>query len=252
MVEVMVERFNDIVMVEVVKVVGVVEVHQWLEHLSRPLFPLRQKQLWLLGLSSWSRGLLPWQVSSIDHIQKATTAKMDALPARPAIDREGLTPNVCMLDNRSGIFQLVSPMSQVYKPDRVLLDFSAQPLTLGKAACIGLGDLLESNISTIDTPVYEDIEEVFSFVATMSFSLDVPLWCSNGVLRQDADCLVSQAWHEAFVLMEEGEVPRQTPIYDVIELSPLDTTPIAWEYHSEGICVLDLFGGISTGLATML
>jgi hypothetical protein len=35
-------------------------------------------------------------------------------------------------------------------------------------------------------------------------------------------------------------------------LSPLDITPIAWEYPSEGICVLDLFGGISTSLATML
>jgi hypothetical protein len=44
-------------------------------------------------------------------------------------------------------------------------------------------DLLEGNISTIDTMIYKDIEEVYSFVATMSSSLDVPLWCSNGVLR---------------------------------------------------------------------
>jgi hypothetical protein len=44
------------------------------------------------------------------------------------------------------------------------------------------GDLLESNISTIDTPVYKDIEEVSSFVAAVSFSLDVPLWHSSGVL----------------------------------------------------------------------
>jgi hypothetical protein len=54
------------------------------------------------------------------------------------------------------------------------------------------GDLLEGNISTIDTPVYEDIEEVYSFVVTMSSSLDVPLWHSNGVLWQDADRLVSE------------------------------------------------------------
>jgi len=45
------------------------------------------------------------------------------------------------------------------------------------------GDLLEGNISAIDTPVYKDIEEVVSFVAIVSFSLDVPLWCSNGALR---------------------------------------------------------------------
>jgi hypothetical protein len=43
-------------------------------------------------------------------------------------------------------------------------------------------DLLEGNISTINTLVYEDIEEVSSFIATVSFSLDVPLWCSSGVL----------------------------------------------------------------------
>jgi hypothetical protein len=44
-------------------------------------------------------------------------------------------------------------------------------------------DLLEGNILAIDTPVYEDIEEVFSFVAIMSSSLDVPLWRLSGVLR---------------------------------------------------------------------
>jgi hypothetical protein len=44
-----------------------------------------------------------------------------------------------MLDNQSGIFQLVSPMGQVYRPNQVLLDYGAQPLMLGKATCIGLG-----------------------------------------------------------------------------------------------------------------
>ncbi len=109
-------------------------------------------------------------------------------------------------------------------------------------------DLLEGNISTINILIYEDIEEVSSFVTTMSSSLDVPLWCSSGVLRQDADRLTSQAWCEAFVLVEEEEVPRRTLISGPVGLFPLDTTPIAWEYPSEGICVLDLFGGISTGL----
>jgi hypothetical protein len=71
-----------------------------------------------------------------------------------------------------------------------------------------LGDLLEGNISTIDTLVYKDIEEVSSFVAVVSSTLDVPLWHSNGVLRQDADRLVSQAWREAFVPVEEEEVPQ--------------------------------------------
>jgi hypothetical protein len=47
---------------------------------------------------------------------------------------------------------------------------------------IWLCDLLEGNILAIDTPVYEDIEEVSSFVVVVSSSLDVPLWHSNGVL----------------------------------------------------------------------
>jgi hypothetical protein len=42
------------------------------------------EQLVILGVDS------PWQ---------AATTKMDALPTRPAIDHERLTPGVCMLDN---------------------------------------------------------------------------------------------------------------------------------------------------------
>jgi hypothetical protein len=64
--------------------------------------------------------------------------------------------------------------------------------------------------------------------------------------------LVSQAWHEAFVPIKEEEVPQRTFIFGHVGLSPLDITPIAWEYPSEGICMLDLFGGISTGLAIVL
>jgi hypothetical protein len=43
-------------------------------------------------------------------------------------------------------------------------------------------DLLKGNISTIDTLVYEDIEEVSSFVVVVSSSLNVPLWRLNGML----------------------------------------------------------------------
>ncbi len=49
--------------------------------------------------------------------------------------------------------------------------------------------------------------------------------------------------------VEEKEAPRWTPISGPIGLSPLNTTPIAWEYPSEGICMLDIFGGINIGLA---
>ncbi len=54
------------------------------------------------------------------------------------------------------------------------------------------------------------------------------------------------------MLVEEEEVPRRTPISDLVGLSRLDTTPITWEYPFEGICVLDLFGGISTSLIIVL
>ncbi len=36
-------------------------------------------------------------------------------------------------------FRLVNLVGQVYTPNWVLLDFSAQPLMLGKATCISLG-----------------------------------------------------------------------------------------------------------------
>jgi hypothetical protein len=53
------------------------------------------------------------------------------------------------------------------------------------------------------------------------------------------------------VPMEEEEVPQRTPISGPVGFSPLDITPIVWEYPSEGICTLDLFGGISTSLAAV-
>jgi hypothetical protein len=48
-------------------------------------------------------------ISCVDSPSQAAMAKMDALPTRLAIDHERLTHGVCMLDNQSGIFRLVSP-----------------------------------------------------------------------------------------------------------------------------------------------
>ncbi|CAM6014679.1 unnamed protein product [Sphagnum balticum] len=125
-----------------------------------------------------------------------------------------------MLDNRSDIFRLSGDGRMSHVPVRFISGVrprGSPPEVLASVAGFSgvvtwLGDLLEGNISAIDTPVYEDIEEVSSVVATMSSSLDVPLWRSSGVLWQDADRLVSQAWHEAFVPVEEEEVPQRTPI----------------------------------------
>jgi hypothetical protein len=76
----------------------------------------------------------PWQAATT-----ATATKMDTLPTRLAIGRKRFTPNVCMLDNRSGIFRLVSPTSQVYRPNWVLSNSGVEPLMLRKVACIGFG-----------------------------------------------------------------------------------------------------------------
>ncbi len=38
--EVVVKRLREVMVVKVVEVVGVVEIHQWLGHLPRPLLPL--------------------------------------------------------------------------------------------------------------------------------------------------------------------------------------------------------------------
>jgi hypothetical protein len=78
-------------------------------------------------------------ILDVDSPWQAAVVKMDTLLARPAINCERFTLGVCMLDNQSGIFQLVSPTGQVYRPDWVLLDSGAQPLMLGKTTCIGLG-----------------------------------------------------------------------------------------------------------------
>ena len=94
--------------------------------------------------------------------------------------------------------------------------------------------------------------EIPSFGALVPSPLDVPLWRSQRALRQEANYLVHEAWCEAFVPIAAKEAPRRTTTSSPMGLSPLDTTPIAWEYPSEGVCVLDLFGGISTGLAAVL
>ncbi len=66
-------------------------------------------------------------ISGVDNPWQVATVKMDALLIRPTIDRERLTHGVCMLDNRNGIFWLVSPMGQVYRPNRVLLILVPNP-----------------------------------------------------------------------------------------------------------------------------
>ncbi|PTQ44882.1 hypothetical protein MARPO_0017s0007 [Marchantia polymorpha] len=107
-------------------------------------------------------------------------------------------------------------------------------------------------MSADDTSVYEDVEEVVSFTAAVTSPLDVPLWSSCQALQLEAVRLVKKAWSEASLPTEPDRTSADRLVSGSSALSPLITTPIAWEYSSEGVCLLDLFGGISTGLAAVL
>ncbi|OAE18111.1 hypothetical protein AXG93_3352s1070 [Marchantia polymorpha subsp. ruderalis] len=54
-------------------------------------------------------------------------------------------------------------------------------------------DLLEGNMSTDDTRVHKDVEEIMSFAMAVSSSSDVPLWSSCHTLQHEADRLVKKA-----------------------------------------------------------
>ncbi|OAE26911.1 hypothetical protein AXG93_3882s1010 [Marchantia polymorpha subsp. ruderalis] len=64
---------------------------------------------------------------------------MELLRARPAIDRESIVSSVCMVDNQSDLFRLMSSTRHVYVPTRVLPESCSQPLMLSKEPCISLG-----------------------------------------------------------------------------------------------------------------
>ena len=69
----------------------------------------------------------------------AAAARIQTIPRRPAIERASLTPSVVMIDNSRGSQQIIGITGQVFTPQRVLLDFRAQPLMLDKTAVQQLG-----------------------------------------------------------------------------------------------------------------
>ncbi|CAM6104818.1 unnamed protein product [Calypogeia fissa] len=277
--------------------------------------------------------------TGVEDTWQAAATRLEDLPARPAIDRARVAPQVVMVDNRSGVFQMVSPAGQVYRPDRILLDSGAQPLMLGKAVCIGLGirrleiepcpfriqtslggasirpqfmtrERLSVNLfpdhatdsSTMQATAVVTSTESYDVLVgcavlyPMGFQLDY--WTETASFRlgwqsgdgrtvqvpvrfiarpstrkAPADTLAAVSAFSGVVswpgeLLASNLHAEDTPVYAELEeeeegmvepsppdsrvLTPLDTTPIALEYPPEGICVLDLFGGISTGLATVL
>jgi hypothetical protein len=62
---------------------------------------------------------------------------------------------------------------------------------------------------------------------------------------------VRKAWKTAFAPIASTSGEDISGAQLVIH-TPLKTTPIVWRYLEQGVRVLDLFGGISTGLAVVL
>lgn len=69
--------------------------------------------------------------------------------------------------------------------------------------------------------------------------------------QRAADKHVKEAWKKAFAPMAGTSAEDQSGA-NIILHAPLNTTPISWKYPEQGVTVLDLFGGISTGLAVVL
>ncbi len=105
----------------------------------------------------------PHLVSKANHMevskvqpkyQCVAMAKLHDLLAQPTIDRANVIHRVVVVHNEEGVVQLKGALTRQYQPLGVLLDFSVQPLMLGKVAIDGLGlidvdlDPCPSHIST--------------------------------------------------------------------------------------------------------
>ncbi|OAE25587.1 hypothetical protein AXG93_2982s1070 [Marchantia polymorpha subsp. ruderalis] len=98
-------------------------------------------------------------------------------------------------------------------------------------------------MSADDTSLYEDVEEVVSFTAAVTSPLDVPLWSSCQALQLEADRLVKKAWSEASLPAEPERASADRLVGGSSALSPLVTTPIAWEYSQRVfVCWIFLVG----------
>lgn len=126
---------------------------------------------------------------------------------------------------------------------------AALALSAFSGVITGPDELLEGNAHAADVPSWEESREETVVRGSPSRDMDAHIWGSEEALAEQAGHLIHDAWQSTFVPKEGVE---SSPTEGPVTLSPLDTTPIAWQYPPEGICLLDLFGGISTGLAAVL
>jgi hypothetical protein len=69
--------------------------------------------------------------------------------------------------------------------------------------------------------------------------------------QRAADYYVRKAWKTAFAPIAYTSKENMSGA-QLVTHTLLNTTPIVWRYPEQGVRVLDLFGGISTGLAAVL
>ncbi|OAE34650.1 hypothetical protein AXG93_4034s1030 [Marchantia polymorpha subsp. ruderalis] len=162
---------------------------------------------------------------------QAATARMEFLPARLAIDRVSFVPESYDVLVGGTVLYLMGfwmdywTETVAYRPgwqsgdghmSELPVRFISAARPLGSAILASVAgfsgvltwpdDLLEGNRSSDDTLVYEDVEEVMSFAAAVSSSLDVPLWSSCHALQLEANRLVKKAWSEASLPAEAERV----------------------------------------------
>jgi hypothetical protein len=72
-------------------------------------------------------------------------------------------------------------------------------------------------------------------------------WSTTSQLREAAELMIHEAWQESLLPRIEEEVNEEVDLGP-----PLDSFTIHWRPPEDGIVLLELFGGIGSGLVTVL
>jgi hypothetical protein len=72
-------------------------------------------------------------------------------------------------------------------------------------------------------------------------------WSTTSQLRETAELVIQEAWQKSLLPRVEEEVNGEVDLGP-----PLDSSTIHWRPPEDGIVLLELFGGIGSGLVTVL
>jgi hypothetical protein len=72
-------------------------------------------------------------------------------------------------------------------------------------------------------------------------------WSTTSQLREAAELVIQEAWQESLLPRVEEEVNEEVDLGP-----PLDSSTIHWRPPEDGIVLLELFGGIGSGLVVVL